>query len=262
MTYRLRVIPKKKRRTMQRAIQRDTTGRTTYDFEVIEAPARPLIRKQVFSDLPAPVLAAFDAVSLSVTYPKEATLFVEGQEASGVFVVCQGRVKLSANSADGKSIMVRMAEPGELVGVPGTLLGKAYELTAEALEPVHAKFIPRDAFVQFLREHGEAALRVAETLSHIYNSTLLEVRYLGFSGSTTEKLARFLLDLPATPCYINGHLRATLRLTHKEIADIIGSSRETVTRLFAHFKRERLIEVHGSTLLITDKSSIEKLLEG
>jgi CRP/FNR family transcriptional regulator, cyclic AMP receptor protein len=258
MAYRVRVIPKKKRRT----VQRDTTRKTSYDLQVIETLAPTVVKEHVFSDLPGPVLAALDAISVSANYPKDAILLAEGQEASGVLVVSSGRVKLSANSADGKSIIVRMAEPGELVGLPGTLSGRAYELTAEALEPVEAKFIPREAFIQFLREHSEAALRVAEILSDIYNSTLLEVRYLGFSGSTAEKLARFLLDLPTAPSHNNGHLRATLRLTHKEIAEIIGASRETVTRLFAHFKRERLIEVHDSKLLITDKTSIAKLLQG
>ena len=148
------------------------------------------------------------------------------------------------------------------MGLAGTLSGKAYELTAEALEPLQANFIPREAFLHFLREHGEAAVRVAEILSKIYHATLLEVRYLGFSSSTTEKLARFLLDLPAAPAQNNGHLRATLTLTHKEIGEMIGASRETVTRLFAHFKREGLIEVHGSSLIIMNKSNLEKMLDG
>lgn len=259
MAYRVRVIPKKKRRIMQRG----ATMKTPYGLQVIESCLTcPLVKERIFCDLPRPVIAALDAISSSATYPKDATLFVEGQEPRGVFVLCNGRVKLSTNSADGKSIIVRIADPGEIVGLPGTLSGKAYELTAEALEPLQANFIPRDAFMQFLREHGEAAVRVAEILSKIYHATLLEVRYLGFSSSTAEKLARFLLDLPATPALNNGHLRATLTLTHKEIGEMIGASRETVTRLFAHFKRERLIEVHGSTLLITDKLLLEKLLEG
>ena len=259
MAYQVRVIPKKKRRTMQP----DAAIKTPYGLQVLESClVRPLIKERIFSDLPRPVLAALDAISSSVTYPKEAILFFEGQEPSGVFVLCQGRVRLSTNSADGKSIIVGIAEPGELVGLPGTLSGKVHELTAEALEPVHADFVPRDAFIQFLREHGEAALCAAETLTDIYHSTLLEVRYLGFSGSTAEKLARFLLDLPATPFQNNGHLQATLTLTHREIGEMIGSSRETVTRLFAHFKRERLIKIHGPTLLIIDKAGLAELLEG
>jgi CRP/FNR family transcriptional regulator, cyclic AMP receptor protein len=237
--------------------------KTPYGLQVIESCLTcPLVKDRIFCDLPGPALAKLDAISSSATYPKDAILFVEGQEPRGVFVLCNGRVKMSTTSADGKSIIVRIAESGEIVGLPGTLSGKPYELTAEALEPLQANFIPRDLFMQFLREHGEAALRVAEILSNIYHATLLEVRYLGFSGSTAEKLARFLLDLPATPAQNNGHLRATLTLTHKDIGEMIGASRETVTRLFAHFKREGLIEVHGASVLIANRANLEKLLEG
>ena len=245
-------------------MQRDATVKTPYGLQIIESCLTcPLVKERVFCDLPRPVIAALDAISSSATYPKDATLFVEGQNPRGVFVLCHGRVKLSTNSADGRSITVRMAEPGELVGLPSTLSGKPYELTAVALEPLQANFIPRDAFMQFLREHGEAALRVTQMLSQIYHATLLEVRHLGLSTSTAQKLARFLLDLPATntaPQNV-GNLRATLKWTHKEIGEMIGASRETVTRLFSQFKHEGLIEVHGATLTIVDKSNLEKLLE-
>src|SRR5215467_2330562 len=248
MAYRVKVIPKMK---------------APYGLQIIESCLTcPLVKERIFCDLPNHVLAALDAISSSATYPKDAVLFVEGQQPRGVFVLCNGRVKLSTNSADGKSIIVRIAEPGEVVGLAGTLSGKAYELTAEALEPLQANFIPREAFLHFLREHGEAAVRVSEVLAKIYHATLLEVRYLGFSSSAAEKLARFLLDLPATPAQGNGYLRATLTLTHREIGEMIGASRETVTRLFAHFKREGLIEVHGSSMIITNKSRLEKLLDG
>lgn len=259
MTYQVRVIPKKKRRLPpQRAI-----GKTPYGLEIIESCLTcPLVKERLFCDLPEPVLAALDGISSSTTYPKDAILFVEGQEPRGVFVLCHGRVKLSTNSADGKSIIVRIAEAGEIVGLAGTVSGSPYELTAEALEPLQANFAPREAFLQFLRDHGAAALRVAEILSRIYHSTLLEVRYLGFSSSTSEKLARFLLDLPLTPAQSNGHTRATLTLTHKEVGEMIGASRETVSRLFTHFKRETLIEVHGSTIVFLDRGRLEKILDG
>lgn len=255
----MRVIPKLRRR-MTRSEARPSGP---YGLDVIESClACPLVKERVFCDLPRPALAALDTISSSATYPKDAILFVEGQDPRGVFVICNGRVKLSTTSADGKSIIVRMAGPGEIVGLAGTLSGKAYELTAETLEPIEANFIPREAFLQFLREHGEAAVRVAELLASIYQATLLEVRYLGFSSSTAEKLARFLLDLPMQVANGDGHPRATVTLTHKEIGETIGASRETVTRLFASFKRQGLIEVHGATLILTDKPKLEKLLEG
>ena len=259
MAYKVRVIPKRKRRLSRQG----AAGNTPYGLEIIESCLTcPLVKERIFCDLPEPVLAALDAISSSTTYPKDAILFVEGQQPRGVFVLCNGRVKLSTTSADGKSIIVRIAEAGEIVGLAGTVSGSPYELTAEALEPLQANFVPREAFLQFLRDHGAAALRVAEILSRIYHSTLLEVRYLGFSSSTAEKLARFLLDLPATPVLNNGHLRATLTLTHKEIGEMIGASRETVSRLFAHFKREGLIGVHGSSLILVSKAGLEKILDG
>ena len=259
MAYRVKVIPRLKRRIMRPS----NHMRTPYGLQVIEECLTcPLVKDRIFCDLPRPVLAAMDAISSSATYPKDAILFVEGQDPRGVFVICNGRVKLSTTSADGKSIIARIAEAGEVVGLAGTLSGKPYELTAEAMEPLQANFIPRDAFLHFLKVHGEAAVRVAEILSRIYHATLLEVRYLGFSSSTAEKLARFLLDLPAQRAGEGQKYRATLTLTHKEIGETIGASRETVTRLFANFKRENLIEVHGSTLVITDKPRLEKMVGG
>lgn len=258
MAYRVQVIPKKKRRIMRTS----SFMKTPYGLQVIESCLTcPLVKDRIFCDLPRPVLAVLDAISSSATYPKDAILFVEGQEPRGVFVLCNGRVKLSTSSADGKSIIVRVAEPGEMVGLPGTISGKPYEVTAEAMEPLQANFIRREAFLRFLREHGEAALRVSEILIHIYHATLAEVRYLGLSASTAEKLARFLLDQPVRSTQDSGQTRITLTLTHKEIAEMIGASRETVTRLFANFKREQLLEVHGSTILIADRSGLQKLID-
>ena len=211
-------------------------------------------------NLPRQVQEGFHALSMPVAYAKGAILFIEGQAPEGVFILSNGRAKLSASSTDGKSLILRMAEPGEVVGLPGTISGHVYVLTAEAVEPIRAEFIPRQPFLQFLRDHGEAALRVAEIMTEIYHATFQEVRYLGFSASAPEKLARFLLDLTASRPESSAQPRAALTLTHEEIAEMIGAARETVTRLLADFKRERLIEVRGSTLVISNKAGLEKLL--
>jgi CRP/FNR family cyclic AMP-dependent transcriptional regulator len=236
--------------------------KTPYGLEIIEnCLTCPLHRDRLFCNLTPDVLAGLDAISSSATYPKGAILFVEGQEPRGVFVICNGRVKLSAGSAGGKSVILRIADPGEIIGLPGTISGKPYEATAEAQEPIQANFIPRKSFLEFLRAHGEVALRVAEALADIYYATYREVRYLGLSGSVEEKLARFLLDFATGHGSGNGSTRAVMTLTHEEIAETIGSSRETVTRLFAAFKRKGLVEVHGATLVIADKAGLLELLQ-
>lgn len=233
--------------------------KTPYGLSVIEdCVGCPMLKDRVFCNLPKPALAELDSLSSSATYPKGAVLFVEGQDPRGVFILCSGRVKLFGASPAGKSVIFRISEPGEIIGMPSTLSGQPYELTAEALEPMQVNFIRRDDFLKFLRQHGEAALRVAEMMSNIYHATCREVRYLGLSATASEKLARFLLDLKPANGSGQGK-RFVMTLTHEEIASMIGTSRETVTRLFASLKRKRLIEVHGASLVIHSREAIQQL---
>ena len=192
---------------------------------------------------------------------KGATLFVEGQPARGVFILCAGHVKLSTSSADGRTLILRISEPGDLLGLPATISGRPYEVTADVIEPTQANFISRADFLNFLREHGEAALRVAQELSETYQTAFAEMRTIGLSHSAREKLARFLLDWSAHHPSDNGAIRFNLTLTHEEIAQMIGASRETVTRLFADFKKRNLLQIKGSSVTIKDKLGIERLLQ-
>ena len=246
---------------MRRRKREHAVPRSPHALQAIASSlAGPFLKERLLGNLPRPVLEGFDAISSSQTYPKGTILFVEGQEACSVFILSSGRVKLTTASADGKSLLLRIAEPGEVIGLPGTISGETYVLTAEALEPVQVNVISRAPFMEFLREHGEAALRVAEILNEIYRATFRELQNLAFSGSATEKLARFLLDAVASREPGNDRVHAGLVLTHEEIGEMIGVARETVTRLFTSFKREHLIELQGSTLVITDKAGLERLV--
>src|SRR6202521_5446681 len=107
MAYRIRVIPKKKQRIMRVT----KAMKTPYGLQVIESCLScPMLKDRLFCNLPPGAVEGLDAISSSATYPKGALLFVEGQEPRGVFVICNGRVKLSAGSADGKSLILRIAE--------------------------------------------------------------------------------------------------------------------------------------------------------
>lgn len=187
-------------------------------------------------------------------------MFVEGQSPRGVFILCSGKVKLSTSSADGRTLILRIAEAGEVLGIPASVTGKPYELTADVLETTQANFIHRQDFVNFLRDHGEVALRVAQQLGETYHSAIAEMRSIGLSHSVGEKLARFLLDLSPHQDEKKAEVRVTLTLTHEEIAQMIGSSRETVTRLFTDFKKKQLLQVKGSTLIIKNKAALQSLV--
>jgi CRP/FNR family transcriptional regulator, cyclic AMP receptor protein len=236
-------------------------ARAPYGLEIIESCVScPHLEDRLFCNLPPAALQKLATITSAAAYPKGATLFVEGQSPRGVFVICSGRVKLSTSSADGRTLILRISEPGELLGLPSTVTGKAYELTAEVIEPAQANFISRDDFLHFLQEHAEAALRVAEQLGETYHSAISEMRTIGFSHSAGEKLARFLLDFTAGREESKGEVRVTLTLTHEEIAQIIGASRETVTRLFSDFKKKQFLQIKGSTLIIKNKAGLESVL--
>ena len=235
--------------------------RAPYGLEIIESCLScPHREDRLFCNLPPAAVQKLAAITSAATYPRGATLFVEGQSPRGVFVLCSGRVKLSTSSADGRSLILRISESGEVLGLPATVTGKPYELTADVIEPTQANFVSREDFLLFLREHGEAALRVAQQLGETYHSAIAEMRTIALSHSAAEKLARFLLDLSASHDEGKGEERLTLTLTHEEIAQMIGASRETVTRLFGDFKKKQLLRVKGSSLIITNRAGLEGVL--
>src|SRR6201993_1200044 len=128
--------------------------RTPYGLEIIEnCLSCPHREERLFCNLPESAVKALATITSSAAYPKGATLFVEGQPARGVFILCAGRVKLSTSSIDGRTLIVRISEPGEVLGLPATVTGKPYELTADVIEPTQANFISRTEFLNFLREH-------------------------------------------------------------------------------------------------------------
>jgi CRP/FNR family transcriptional regulator, cyclic AMP receptor protein len=236
--------------------------RTPYGLEIIEnCLTCPHREERLFCDLPPAAVQSLATITSSAAYPKGATLFVEGQTPRGVFILCSGRVKLSTSAADGGTLIARVSREGEVLGLPATITGKAYELTAEVIEPTQANFISRAEFLKFLREHGEAALRVAQQLAETYQNAIGEMRTIGLTHSAEEKLARFLLDQSKKD--INGKDQIKLRLTftHEEIGQMLGASRETVSRTFAEFKRKKLIQVKGSSVTIASRAALEKVAE-
>jgi CRP/FNR family cyclic AMP-dependent transcriptional regulator len=240
-------------------------GRSPYGLEIVENCLTCKFRfERLFCNLSTPALKALEGLKYSASYPKGAVLFVEGQAPRGVYVLCSGRAKLSTCSSDGKALILKIAEPGEVLGLSATVSGKPYEVTVEMLDPSQVNFIKRDEFLRFLREYGEAALRVAQQLSSNYHSAYEEIRSLGLSRSAAEKLAKLILEWAGKSG--NGdrgkELRVSLALTHEEIAQMIGTSRETVSRLLADFKKKQVLQVKGSTLVVRNRAALEALVEG
>src|SRR6266699_2202563 len=189
--------------------------RAPYGLEIIESCLScPHREDRLFCNLPPSAAQRLAAITSPSSYPKGATLFVEGQVARGVFILCSGRVKLSTSSTDGKTLIVRIADPGEVLGLPATVTGKPYELTADVIVAMQANLISRTDFLAFLREHAEASLRVAQQSGETYHAAIAGMRSIGLSHSAGEKPARFLLDWCARHGNRKGGIRANITLIH------------------------------------------------
>ena len=202
-------------------------------------------------------MKGLDAITTVETYPSGSLLFTEGQPTRGVFVISSGRVKLTSSSGNGKVMVVRVVEAGELIGLPGTISGNRCGATAEIIRQARVSFISRAEFIQFLRQHADAALRVARLLIEIYESPHLEVRAAVHSQTVSERLARFILDWSVS--HARSQDRLLLPLRQEEIATMIRASRETVSRALAKFKKEEILAIKGALVVILNRTALERI---
>lgn len=234
--------------------------RGPYGFEPNENCQSCKVRASgFFCQLSAPALKDFNAVKSPAMYPAGALLFMEKQGSRGVFVLCAGQVKLSISSSTGKTLILRIAKPGEILGLMAAMSGSPYEVTAETLYPCQVAYVRRDDFLRFIAKHPEVYQGVVKQLSTLYNGACEQLRTVGLSASAPEKLARLLLDWSVETKNTKQGTPTKLPLTHEEIAEFIGTTRETVTRTLSQFKSRQLVALDGSTLMISNRPALEAI---
>jgi CRP/FNR family transcriptional regulator, cyclic AMP receptor protein len=235
--------------------------RAPYGLNILDSCLTcPVREEHLFCNLSAPAIKKLNEIKSTAIYPKSAVLFIEGQQPRGVFVLCAGKVKLSTSSSEGKTVITKISSPGDVLGLNAAISNHPYEVSAEMIEPGQANFIPRDALLLFLKEYGEVALRVAEQLSRNYYTAYEEIRTLALTSSPAEKFAKLLLSWYPANGQANTTTQIKLTLTHEEIAEMLGTTRETVSRLFSDFKKKQLLQVKGSTLVLRNKGALEKMV--
>ena len=204
---------------------------------------------------------AFRNISYCATYPEGAVLFAEQEIPRGVFVVMRGYAKISMTSAEGKTVILKINRSGDVMGLQAVVGGEPYQATAETLESSEICFAKREPFLNLLHHHPDAALELARELGHDYQIACGQVRTLALLHSAPKKLAWFFLEWASSGQRGKFGIRAKLTLTHEEIGQMIGISRETVTRTLTDFRNQRLVTLDGSTLLIKNPTTLEQFAE-
>jgi CRP/FNR family transcriptional regulator, cyclic AMP receptor protein len=230
-----------------------------YGMELVEdCLSCKLCSEGFFCRLPKADMEAFQKIKFTLSYPAGAILFGEGQTCRGIYILCKGRVKLATSSNEGQILILKIAQPGEVLGLNTTVSGGIHELTAETGQPCQLNFVKREDFLRFLQEHTEANMQVAVHLSRECQQAYQHLRSF-VMRSAPQRIARLILDWSHEDSRIATAKGIKVALTHEEIGQIIGMSRETVTRTLADFRKQGIAELHGSTLLIQNSPALHKL---
>lgn len=238
----------------------DTNMNTPYGLPIVENCTKCALRKKGwFCDLSNDLLRSFSESTHLATYPGGAILFVEGQNPRGALILCSGKVKLSTTSKEGKVLILKVASAGDVVGLSAVLSGEPYEITAETLEPCLVNFVDRQGLLRLMERSGELGLRSAQAVSREFQFAYREIHELVLARSSSGKLARLLLSWVSGTEVRTREVRVHAPVTHEEMAQRIGASRETVTRLLSELRRKDLIRLEGSTLIIKNRTALEAL---
>jgi len=214
---------------------------------------------EFFKKLSPAALSDLESLEFPTLYQPGLQLFSEKSIPAGIFIVVSGEVKLSINSSEGKRLILSIARAGEVLGLSSVLSGMPSEMTAEVLYPARIAVIEHDQFLAFMGRHPEVYQVVTQELSLQYKVACEQLRTVALSGSAPEKLARLLLEWSENGKTNEGGTHFRFPLTHGEIGEFIGASRETVTRTLSTFKSRRLVAFHGSILEIPNRVALEHL---
>jgi CRP/FNR family transcriptional regulator len=184
-------------------------------------------------------------------------LYSQGQTPKGIFILCNGRAKISAASGRGSILIFRIAQPGEALGLEAVLANRPYEESAELFDVCQVKFITSKDALAYFAGNAQAALKTALQMARNHDSAREQIRRIGFSISGTQKLAQLLmLWASESSCAPEHESTFLVPYTHEEIAQMIGSTRETVTRVLSKFRQVKAIDIQDETFVVKDLSQL------
>ncbi|HET8783569.1 MAG TPA: Crp/Fnr family transcriptional regulator [Pyrinomonadaceae bacterium] len=208
------------------------------------------------------LLGAVDALNirkLDSLHGRGSVLFSEGESARGIYILRTGRATVSISSSEGRVVILRMAHAGDVLGLNAVLRNCAYEATVKTLEPARVNFISRAELLELLDNSDAGALSVIKLLSRELSQLTDRARSLLLPQTARARLAQLLLQWSKEHGN-NSRSRVIDKVfTHEEVAQMIGSSRETVTRILASLSRRQVIRTTSDSIFILDPAALNEV---
>jgi CRP/FNR family transcriptional regulator len=207
-------------------------------------------------------LQAWNIGDLDSLYRRGSVLFEEGEPARGVYILRTGRASVSVSSSEGRVVILHLAQAGDVLGLNAVLRNGAYETTVKTLAPCRISFITRAELMDLIENSDGAAMAVIKILSRELTELMERARSLLLPQTVQGRLAQLLLHWSKEPNGNNSRARVVDKVfTHEEMAQMICSSRETVTRALAALTRREVIEVTSDSVLIHDRGALESMTQ-
>lgn len=203
----------------------------------------------------SPLQGIHSSNNLSLLHARGKVLFAEGESARGVFILRSGRATVSISSSEGKVVTLRIAQPGDVLGLNSVLRNACYNTTVRTIEPCRTDFITRTELLNLIENNQPAAQAISQILSREIAELTERAKSLLLPQTASAKLARLLLEW----CEESGANTITKTFTQEEIAQMICSSRETVTRLLANLNKRQIIRVTSDSILICDRATLQTI---
>jgi len=205
-----------------------------------------------FCALGGAVLAELELASGNIVLPAQAPLFLEGEDARCLYLVCTGFLKLTVGRTGDKQMIVRVVGPGSILGLYAALTHGVFEVSAITLTGADLRPIERERFLEFLRRHKEAQMRAVHCICQEYRFTLQGSCRIALAETVAGRLQRLLIELAHQigERSEGAGFRFPLLLTHEEMASMVCTTRETVTRTLGQFRKEGWISIEDSQVTI------------
>jgi CRP/FNR family transcriptional regulator, dissimilatory nitrate respiration regulator len=212
----------------------------------------------LFSDLAEEQLQELAMIVIDQVFRRGQTIFLEGEEGSGFYVVITGKVKIYKLSADGKEQILHILGPGEPFAEVPVFAGQRFPANAEALEESRLFFFPRAGFLELIRRHPSLALNMLAVLSR----RLRQLAGLVEDLSLKEVPARLAAYILYSSDRQQGASEFELEIAKGQLASLLGTIPETLSRILAKMVKEGLIESSGPRITILDKAGLQELAAG
>jgi len=212
----------------------------------------------LFSGLTEPQMADVRRIAVEKTLSKNETVFMEGDDGHGFYILLTGRVKIFKVSADGKEQILHIIEEGQPFGEVPVFAGQKFPANAQAITRSRTLFFPRDAFTKLISGNPSLAMKMLSELSIKLRQFTIQVENLSLK-EIPSRLATYLVYLTGEQADTR---RVTLTISKGQLASLLGTIPETLSRIFAKLGEQHLIQVEGRSIQLLDLDGLKLLAEG